>query len=192
MEWLVNNVYPVTWQVFKWVFLLNLLAFLPATLPKRLRYWAALGIYCSSYLFGLECWLVSVGVCYVIGGWLLVIIGVAIAGVGVIPIAAGALAVTGHWHHLLTVLGIIVVVVAARLGPAALISPPERRSAFFSATTGTVTDAGFTLAARREKGKGETTYSRPNGTKHAPTAFTPLYFPAPQCVPGANRFRKKL
>lgn len=75
------------------LFIINLLALLVALVPKT-RGISGLVIYLSSYIYGLGTWIFGLAVTLALWGWLAVIIGVLMGGVGVVPI--GMLAAIFH------------------------------------------------------------------------------------------------
>jgi hypothetical protein len=54
-------------------------------------------MYISSYVFGLELWLRSLLFTYILWGGFWVIVGLAFAGVGVLPMALLATGFAGYW-----------------------------------------------------------------------------------------------
>ena len=111
MVWFYQQVYPHIWGFFELTLLANITAVTPALFQKRYRRTAGRIMYLSSYVFGIECWLASLGVCYALGGWILILIGVLLFGVGVVPLAILAGLFTAHW----TVAGKIIAILILTL-----------------------------------------------------------------------------
>lgn len=79
------------------VFTICLLLLLPLAIFKKTRGIAGVGLFISSYIFGLSTWLSGFLITYSLWGVLGVIIGVFLAGIGVIATAIIALLIHGEW-----------------------------------------------------------------------------------------------
>ena len=77
----------------------------------RTRKIAGIAIITSTYLWALELWLVSAATVFALWGWIGFLIGVALFGFGVVPLAAIALALNGRWNDL-GALAVFVVIIA--------------------------------------------------------------------------------
>jgi len=75
----------------------DLLILLPAGIFKKIRPYAGIGLFISSYVFGLTLWLTGLLITYVLWGIWAVIIGLFILGIGVVPIAILATLFSGVW-----------------------------------------------------------------------------------------------
>ena len=73
---------------------------LPLAIVPRTRMFAGLGIYGTSWLFGLNLWVGSVFFAYFYWGLFPVILGLLFVGIGVFPIAVLALLWHGDWSSL--------------------------------------------------------------------------------------------
>ena len=75
---------------------INIILLLFAVIPKTR---GAIGniIIFSSFIYGLSAWIYGLAVTLAIWGWLGVIIGVFLGGVGVVPIGMLASVLSGHW-----------------------------------------------------------------------------------------------
>jgi hypothetical protein len=95
--WLSERITPwlfsISWGVLAFAFL----GFLPLCASKETRGVGGLGLHISSYAFGATLWFWSLLLTYTTWGWIAVIIGLLIAGVGVLPIALLATAFKGEW-----------------------------------------------------------------------------------------------
>ena len=97
VPWMEDNILPISQNLF-WF---NLMIFMPVALilviPRELRMHAATALYCVTMLFGLTLWVWS----FILVGKLLsigwIVVGLLFAGVGVVPLAAIAAAIRGHW-----------------------------------------------------------------------------------------------
>ena len=95
--WLSIKILP--WlSILMWiVFAFNVVVFLPLGIFKKTKAASGIGIYVSSYIYGLTLWLWGLLVTYMIWGKLAVFIGLFIYGVGVVPMAMIAAAIEGDW-----------------------------------------------------------------------------------------------
>jgi hypothetical protein len=80
--------------------LIDVLILLPLAVFRRTRKVSSLGLYGSSWLFGLNLWLASALFTYMYWGWPALIFGLFIAGVGVFPIAVIATLWYSDWSAL--------------------------------------------------------------------------------------------
>jgi len=93
LQWLVN---------FSWiVFAVNLFILLPLALFKKTGVVGGIGMFISSYVFGLTLWFLGLLLTYFTWGFLGVFIGLMLGGVGVIPVAMLAVIVNGEFPTLL-------------------------------------------------------------------------------------------
>jgi hypothetical protein len=82
--------------------------FLPMSLFRFTREASCKGFFVSSYIFGAALWLAGVAVAYDFWGFYGLLIGLIIAGVGVVPVAMLAAALLGEW---LEVCGFVLAIV---------------------------------------------------------------------------------
>jgi len=114
MVWFYWHVYPHIWNFFVFTLFVNLTAVAPALFQRRYRRTAGKIMYVSSYVFGLECWLASLGICYVIGGWIMILVGILLFGVGVVPLAILGTLFTGRWVLMGKVIAILILAMWSR------------------------------------------------------------------------------
>ena len=76
---------------------IDILLLLVALIPSA-RGTAGMIILFSTYIYGLSAWIYGLAVTLALWGWLAVIIGVVLGGVGVVPIGLLASMFTGHWE----------------------------------------------------------------------------------------------
>ncbi len=94
---------------------------LPLSLFKGTRPFAAVCIFFSSYLFGITTWFLGAAVTFATWGWLGLIIGLLLGGVGVVPIGILAAFISLGLPSLgLSLIAMVVIVFAARVGGMAL------------------------------------------------------------------------
>lgn len=109
------------------LFLINIVVLLIAIAPKA-RGWAGLIIYISSYVYGLGTWIFGLAVTLAFWGWIAVIIGLLLGGVGVVPIGMLASIFNGRWDIFWTLLISVVLTYGARLIGALLVSSSENQT----------------------------------------------------------------
>jgi hypothetical protein len=103
-EYILPPLISVGWIVLA----IDLLILLPLAISQRLRGLAGAGLFITSYLFGVICWLVGLLVAYTLWGLWAIIIGLLLLGIGVVPIGMLAAVFEGQWYML-----IVLVVLAA-------------------------------------------------------------------------------
>ena len=74
---------PLAWLAFGIaIFVLLPMAAFPGT-----RSQAGLGLYITSWLFGITTWLLGAGITFAVYGWVGLVIGLFLFGIGVVPLA---------------------------------------------------------------------------------------------------------
>lgn len=96
------------------LFFINILLLLIAIIPKA-RGFSGLVIYISSYVYGLSAWIYGLAVTLALWGWLAVIIGIFLGGVGVVPIGMLAAIFNGEWGIFFTLIFTVVLTYGSRL-----------------------------------------------------------------------------
>ncbi len=96
------------------LFIINLFVLLFAPIPK-VRGVAGLIVYISSYAYGLSAWIYGLAVTLAFWGWLAVIIGIFLGGIGVVPIGMLTSIFNGRWDIFWTLLLTIVLTYGARI-----------------------------------------------------------------------------
>lgn len=94
---------------------IDILILLPLSIFKRLRGLTGGGIFLSSFIFGLVLWLMGFILTYSIWGLFAVIIGLFFLGIGVVPIALLATAISGYWEPFFTILVLLILTFGARI-----------------------------------------------------------------------------
>jgi hypothetical protein len=94
--------------------LFSILVFLPMLVFKRSRHSGATCLFFASYVFGLDCWVVSFIFTYAILGVFWLLVGLLMFGVGVFPMALIALALHRAWGPFWFVLRLFGLMVVAR------------------------------------------------------------------------------
>ena len=81
-----------------------LFVIVPLGFVKRTRLFSGLVLFFLSYLFGLQIWVYAAIVTYFLWGWIAIIIGVFLAGIGVVPVAILASVFSGEWTILVNLI----------------------------------------------------------------------------------------
>ena len=104
LQWLIN---------FSWiVFSINLFVLLPLGLFKKTGIVGGMGMYISSYVFGLTLWFLGLLLTYFTWGFLGVFIGLMLGGVGVVPVAMLAMLLNAEFFSLV----VLVILTALTFG----------------------------------------------------------------------------
>jgi hypothetical protein len=123
--WLASVILPVS----GWITLIALAlvpVFLVLAIPRATRSWGGLGLVLCSYAIGLCLWLWSLVVTYQLAGMFWLVVGLFLAGVGVVLVAAIASLLHGEWLILLQIIiGVVVVYVLRFVGNLLVESEPK-------------------------------------------------------------------
>lgn len=118
--WASAKLLPL-FSILTWVcFGLVVFIFLPLSIPRATRGFSAIVLFVASYVFGATLWMV--GLLYTLATWGLVavIIGLLIAGIGVVPIAMLATLLEGMWVPLLELVLLTIMTFGSRIGALSL------------------------------------------------------------------------
>ena len=78
-----------SWLPMAWLVLaVSIFVLAPLSFWRRARSWTTTGMLTSSYVIGFTAWLLGAGVTFASFGWLGLIVGLLVFGVGVVPIGA--------------------------------------------------------------------------------------------------------
>lgn len=123
-------------KIYPWLVLLNGVALaatvfvlLPNAIFSSTPRFAGSGLLIASYIFGATLWVWSLLVTYTLWGGLGLFIGLMMAGVGVVPMAALATLFNGLWSTLGELIVGVVLTFGSRLGGAYLLVRAERNAA---------------------------------------------------------------
>ncbi len=106
LQWLIN---------FSWiVFAINLLILLPLGLFRKTGIVGGIGMYISSYVFGLTLWFLGLLLTYFTWGFFGVFIGLVLGGVGVVPVAMLAMLLNGEFFTLVVLIVLTILTFGAR------------------------------------------------------------------------------
>ncbi len=108
--WVADKVLPVLFVFSVGVFIFNVIICLPLAFFKRTKEFSGKALFLSSYLYGILLWLGCLVVTFKIWGWVGIVIGLILLGIGIVPIALVATILSGLWivvFHII-VLGVII------------------------------------------------------------------------------------
>lgn len=106
LQWLID---------FSWiVFAINLFILFPLGLFRKTGIVGGMGMYISSYVFGLTLWFLGLLLTYFTWGFFGVFIGLVLGGVGVVPVAMLAMLINGELFTLLILVILIVLTFGSR------------------------------------------------------------------------------
>jgi len=106
LQWLIN---------FSWiVFAINLFILLPLGLFRKTGIVGGMGMYISSYVFGLTLWFLGLLLTYFTWGFFGIFIGLVLGGVGVVPVAMLAMLLNGEFFTLVVLIMLTILTFGAR------------------------------------------------------------------------------
>ena len=106
LQWLIN---------FSWIiFAINLLILLPLGLFRRTGIVGGMGMYISSYVFGLTLWFLGLLLTYFTWGFFGIFIGLVLGGVGVVPVAMLAMLLNGEFFTLVVLIVLTILTFGVR------------------------------------------------------------------------------
>jgi len=112
--WIGTNVLPLLSIIMWIVFLVDILVVLPLALFRKTIGISGVGLFISSYIYGITLWFWALLLTYVIWGALALIIGLFIVGVGVVPIAILATIIKGQWATLAQIIFLLILTYGSR------------------------------------------------------------------------------
>ncbi len=112
--WTGEHVLPWLISIAWIVFAINLFILLPLGFFRKTGIFGGIGIYFSSFVFGLTLWFLGLLLTYFTWGFLGVFIGLALVGVGVVPVAMLAMLLDGEFYFLLVLILLTIVTFGSR------------------------------------------------------------------------------
>jgi hypothetical protein len=112
MTWVSMKVFPLLMPTFFWTLALCIVLLGPLSFLARTRGFAATGFMFCSYVFGAVLWMWALLLTYDLWGMMAVVIGILIAGVGIVPVALLAAVFHAEWAGL----GDLVFMIVATFG----------------------------------------------------------------------------
>jgi hypothetical protein len=104
---------------------INVIALLIA-ISRKARGVSGIIIYISSYIYGLQTWITGLLVTLSLWGWIAVIVGLFLGGVGVVPIGMLAAIFNGEWGIFFVLLLSVILTYGARIIGMALAESSEK------------------------------------------------------------------
>ena len=127
--WLASVILPVSgWITFAAFALVPICLIL--AIPRVTRGWGGLGLVLCSYAIGLCLWLWSLVVAYELAGMVWLILGLFMAGVGVVLVAAIAALLHGEWVLLIEIVVGVVIVYVLRIAGNYLVESAEPKDEY--------------------------------------------------------------
>jgi hypothetical protein len=102
--WISDKVYPWLIPISAIALGVSIFIFLPLGIFRKTRAFAGNGLFIASYVFGATLFVWSLLVAYQLLGVVGILIGLALAGVGVVPVAMFGTIINGLWSLLLELL----------------------------------------------------------------------------------------
>ena len=126
--WVGERVYP--WLIdIAWIFLaISVLILAPLALLRRTRQISAIGFLVASFAFGATAWVLGLLLTYSLWGLVALIIGLAMVGIGVVPIAMLATLFNGKWEYFFELVVLVVLTFGCRFLALYLSERAERES----------------------------------------------------------------
>ena len=123
--WFKETILPLHGLFFAVLLILTFLILIPLMVVKTTRPYSGLVLYQLTYLFGGIAWFYSAHYCLYFIGLFWLIVGLFIAGVGVVPVAVIGSIIKGHWEFLLFVVVQLVATFGCRALPAYAVTTSE-------------------------------------------------------------------
>jgi hypothetical protein len=123
--WLADKVYPWLIMVFAVAFWVCVFILLPLAIFRKTRGFSGIGIYVASYVFGITLWVWCLLTTYTLWGGFAVVIGILIAGIGIVPLAIIASLTKGLWSIAIQMVVVALVTLGARFAAFALVKSAD-------------------------------------------------------------------
>jgi len=112
---LADKIFPYLVKISNWVTLFLIFILIPMAYFKKTKMYAGIGLYSASYFFGFSMWIYSALVAYIFWGLFALIVGLFLAGIGVLPIAILASIFNGQWAIFLNLIYLMALTYGARI-----------------------------------------------------------------------------
>ena len=120
--WIADKILPVLLVFATAVFIFNVAVCIPLAFFRRTKEFSGKALFLSSYFYGLLLWLGCLVITFKLWGWLGIIAGLILLGVGIVPIAVIATAVAGLWGLLMHIIVLFLVLWLTKTLGAALLN----------------------------------------------------------------------
>ena len=111
----IAKVLPVLTAAVILLLILELCIVLPMALSKKLKGAAAVTIYIGSYVYGVTAWMIGFITTLAFWGWFWVIVGLFIAGIGVVPFGLIAAALNKRWDIVASLVVLLILTYGSRM-----------------------------------------------------------------------------
>ena len=129
--WLADKVYPILILLFVLTLAVTILILLPLAIFRNTRSFAGVGIYITSYVYGLTVWVWSLLLTYTLWGGFGVVIGILLGGVGIVPLSVVACFLKGMFSIAFQVILLAAFAFGVRAFAMFLIASAERQQEAF-------------------------------------------------------------
>lgn len=126
--YITKHLFPAMKQLSGLMIFASIVMLVIAMVPS-LRGWAGAVLYLSSYCYGALIWFAAFIVTYSVWGVTGLILGIALFGIGVVPIAILACMLHSHWEPLFLLVAGLILAVSCRGGGVMLVENDEERAA---------------------------------------------------------------
>jgi len=113
--WIGEKVLPFLMSLTSLLTAISVFIFIPMMIFKKTRKWAGGALAFSSLLFGLTLWIYSALVAYMLWGFIGLVIGLFMMGIGVVPVALLAALFSGEWTIIGSIIYMLILTFGARL-----------------------------------------------------------------------------
>ena len=124
--WLADKAYPILIVLFLLALVVTVFILLPLAIFRKTRGFAGVGIYVTSYVYGLTVWVWSLLLTYTLWGGFGVVIGILMGGVGIVPLSVVACLFKGMFSTAFQVVLLAAFVFAVRAFALFLVASAER------------------------------------------------------------------
>jgi hypothetical protein len=119
--WIIDKVLPALIIFSMGVFLFNVFVCVPLAFFRRTKEFSGKAFFLSSYFYGVLLWLSCLVITFKLWGWVGIVIGLLLLGIGIVPIAIVATVIAGMWSIMLHIIVLIVVIWLTRTAGTALL-----------------------------------------------------------------------
>jgi hypothetical protein len=127
--WVSEMLYPILVSISGLTFAAVIFVLLPNAIFSAIPKTAGSGMVIASYIFGACLWTWSFLLAYAMWGWVGLAVGLFMAGVGVVPVAALASLLHAEWFILLQLAVLLLLTFGLRVWGLHLLTKAERRAA---------------------------------------------------------------
>ncbi|MCP4177206.1 MAG: hypothetical protein GY756_05510 [bacterium] len=143
--WFADTLFPLFIYASIVLLILDIVLFLPLSLFKNTKLVAGKWIFFSSYLFGVTLWIWCLILTYKAFGWIGILIGVILLGIGIVPVGFVGALLTGHMLIVLYLIFFVVITYGARRVGSSILMKFADQDNSGSGTTGKHYSSGDTI-----------------------------------------------